>query len=347
MRKYNIAILFGGISAEHEVSLKSACAVISHLNLDKINPILLGITREGVWLHYEGAVQAIAADTWHTAHCTQAIISPCRSHGGILELAGEQRVIPLDAAFPVMHGSFGEDGTLQGLLELAGIPIVGCGALASALCMDKDKAHLLAACAGIRVPRAYRCTRETPPARLEAQAQTLGYPLFVKPLRAGSSFGVSMVKKASDLHAAVQNAGSFDDTLLMEEAISGFEVGCAVIGDADLTVGAVDEVELLTDFFDYQTKYGDFGAKTHVPARISEAQAQSIKDAAMTVYRALGCTGFARVDLFLTPEGEIVFNEVNTIPGFTSHSRFPSMMQCVGMEFSQLLDALIEAAVKR
>ena len=245
----------------------------------------------------------------------------------------------------VLHGKNGEDGTIQGLLELAGVPVIGCGALSSALCMDKDRSHKLAALAGVRVPRSAMFPHGTNADELQRAAQSLGYPLFVKPVRAGSSFGVSMVRAPEKLAEAAACAFANDRELLLEEAIPGFEVGCAVLGTESLTVGAVDEIELSQGFFDFEEKYTLKTSAIHCPARISAEKAAEIQQAAKTIYRALDCKGFARVDLFLTPEGEIIFNEVNTIPGFTAHSRYPNMMRAAGLDFTTLISRIIETGV--
>lgn len=229
------------------------------------------------------------------------------------------------------------------MLELAGIPLVGCNTMSSAVCMDKETAHRLARVCGVKVPASHTVTE----AELEdfsqvAQwAQELGYPLFVKPMRAGSSFGITKVAGAKELQAAMQHAFAYDSYVIMEEMIDGFEVGCAVLGTEELVIGAVDEIELSQGFFDYTEKYTLKSSSIHVPARISPQKAEEVKAAAAKIYRSLGCSDFARVDMFLTPQGEIYFNEVNTIPGFTSHSRYPNMMKEIGISFAELVSRLL------
>ena len=259
----------------------------------------------------------------------------------------EVEAIYLDAVFPLVHGTNGEDGTLQGLLELSGIPYVGCGVLSSAICMDKEISHQLVRQVGILTARSAVLTNpllsET---ELLEQTEKLSYPLFVKPANAGSSFGIAKVYRRGDLAAAVANAFYFDKKVIAEEAVPGFEVGCAVLGNQDLTVGEVDEIELASGFFDYSEKYTLATSKIHMPARVNQETAMRIKQTAMRIYRILCCRGMARVDMFLTPKGNIFFNEVNTIPGFTAHSRYPNMLKGIGMNFSELLDRLIELAVE-
>ena len=344
MEKKNIAVIFGGCSPEHTVSLASAAAVIRNIDAEKYEVIQLGITEGGEWFRFYGSPDDIEANTWRAdrTKCIPAVISPDRDQHGILEFRmSGVRTTRLDAAFPVLHGRNGEDGTVQGLCELAGIPLIGCGTLASALCMDKDRAHKLVMLAGVAVPRSVLLEKLPTSAELAALAEGVGYPLFVKPVRAGSSFGVARVEAPSELRAAVRDAFRYDNSVLLEEAVPGFEAGCAVIGNSELVTGRADEIELSGGYFDFEEKYTLKTSKIHMPARVDAATEQRLRETACRIYRALGCRGFARVDMFLTPDKRIVFNEVNTIPGFTSHSRFPKMMSGVGYDFPALVDALI------
>ena len=344
MEKKNIAVIFGGCSPEHTVSLASAAAVIRNIDAEKYEVIQLGITEGGEWFRFYGSPDDIEANTWRAdrTKCIPAVISPDRDQHGILEFRmSGVRTTRLDAAFPVLHGRNGEDGTVQGLCELAGIPLIGCGTLSSALCMDKDRAHKLVMLAGVAVPRSVLLEKLPTSAELAALAEGVGYPLFVKPVRAGSSFGVTRVEAPSELRAAVRDAFRYDNSVLLEEAVPGFEAGCAVIGNSELVTGRADEIELSGGYFDFEEKYTLKTSKIHMPARVDAATEQRLRETACRIYRALGCRGFARVDMFLTPDKRIVFNEVNTIPGFTSHSRFPKMMSGVGYDFPALVDALI------
>ncbi len=347
MKKRNIAILFGGCSPEYSVSLESAYAVITHLDKEAYHPVLIGISPTGNWYHFTGKIENIRLDTWNNpADCAPILVSPGQDcHALFVQKNGGVEKVHLDAAFPVLHGRNGEDGTVQGLLELAGIPLVGCGVLACALCMDKHRAHKLVQSAGVAVPTAAVFTQPVDKNQVLATAEDLGYPLFVKPLRAGSSYGITKVMVPEKLPDALALAFSYDSQVILEEAISGFEVGCAVLGDDELTLGALDEVELADGFFNYTEKYALKTAAIHVPARISPAKTEEIKETAQRIYKALGCRGFARVDLFLDQNGSVIFNEVNPIPGFTVHSRYPSMMQAVGMSLEQVISAVIELAV--
>ena len=353
MRK-TIAILFGGCSSEYEVSLQSAAAVLDAVDRKKYEVLKIGITRDGTWLEYEGGTDEIRDDGWAShPSCTPAMISADRKdHGVMVWKEGRPELVYVDAVFPVLHGRNGEDGSVQGLCALAGIPVVGCGILSSALCMDKHRAHLLAETAGIEVPEGQVFGRKECASgelgRLKEAAERLGLSegraVFVKPVKAGSSFGITRVERAEELEEAVREALRQDQEVLVEESVDGFEVGCAILGTEQLTVGKVDEIELSGGLFDFTEKYHLLTSKIHMPARITEETAGRVREAAVRIYRVLGCSGFARVDLFLKPDGSLVFNEVNTIPGFTSHSRYPNMMKGVGRSFGDVVNTLIGLA---
>ena len=310
-------------------------------------PLMVGITCQGEWLCYNGPVSAIGDGSWEQdrSHCTPCTLSLDRDKHQLLLLGDRVSRVSFDGAFPILHGKNGEDGTVQGLLELAGIPFAGCGALSSALCMDKDRSHRLTALAGVSSPKGLVFAAGADRADIQAAADTLGYPLFVKPVRSGSSFGISRVTQPAGLLPAVEEAFGHDREVLLEEAVDGFEVGCAVLGNEEPTLGRVDEIELSGGFFDFTEKYTLKTSAIHCPARISPEKAQEIQQAAKTVYRALDCRGFARVDLFLTAGGQVLFNEVNTIPGFTAHSRYPNMMKAAGLDFTSLVTRILELGV--
>ena len=280
MEKLNVAVLFGGCSPEYGVSLESAYAVITHMDRTRYNPVLIGISSAGNWYHYTGETEKIKSDAWNTpADCTPALVAPDRDSHALLVLKNTgMEQISLDAAFPVLHGRNGEDGTVQGLLELAGIPLVGCGVLASALCMDKDRAHKLAQAAGVNVPGSIVLAQAMDMDNALASADKLGYPLFVKPLRAGSSYGITKVAGQDELPGAIKLAFEYDSNIILEEAISGFEVGCAVLGNDTLTVGELDEIELSNGFFNFTEKYTLKTSAIHVPARIPPAKAAEMKE---------------------------------------------------------------------
>ena len=349
MKRLKMGVVFGGCSPEYSVSLQSAAAVLQNMDSSKYEAVMVGISKMGDWYSYTGPIENIKNDTWFDPEiCTPAVVLPNRSESALLVFGqGAMQKIRLDAAFPVLHGQNGEDGTVQGLFELAGIPLVGCGVLASALCMDKDRAHKLAQAAGVAIPHSIVLERQINLNIVRAKADALGYPMFIKPVRAGSSYGIIKVTGSEQRSAAVELAFQYDDHIILEEAIPGFEVGCAVLGNEALLVGEPDEIELSNGFFNFKEKYTLETSTIHVPARVTAEQREQIKESAKRIYQALDCQGFARVVQFLTPDGKLVFNEVNTIPGFTAHSRYPNMMKAAGMSFEQVISSLIELAVRK
>ena len=346
-QRKRIAILFGGCSPEYGVSLQSAYSVITHLDREKYEPVLIGISNAGDWFQYVGEIEKIFIDTWcNEEDCIPVVVSPNRTVHGIVTIKnGKIRETHIDAVFPVLHGKNGEDGTVQGMFELAGIPVVGCGVLSSALCMDKDRAHKLVQAAGISVPQSFVLQGGGDAETTIRQAERIGYPLFVKPVGAGSSYGITKVTGWNQLPEALKLAFSYDNTVIVEECISGFEVGCAVLENDGFVVGEVDEIELENGFFDFTEKYTLKTSSIHVPARISAEKAGEIKETAKLIFKTLDCRGFARVDMFLDDTGRIVFNEVNTIPGFTTHSRFPNMMKAAGISLEQVISMAVDRAV--
>lgn len=339
MEKKTIGILFGGNSSEYEVSLQSAGAVIKHFPYHKYELYMIGITREGKWYHYQGEIDKIINDTWYLEKNTSICVCLNPKCQAIMEISANRiKYCHLDAVFPILHGKNGEDGTIQGLMQLANIPVIGCGILSSALCMDKQRAHELIKNQGIKVANAIVVKNTS---NYDKELNRLQFPLFVKPVKAGSSYGISKVLDKQHLEQAINYAFKYDDEVIIEEALLAREVGCAIIGNDILEVGLIDEIELSQGFFDYHEKYTLKTSKIHLPARIDELMVKKIKDTAMLIYRILGCQGFARVDMFLTDKGEIYFNEVNTIPGFTTHSRFPQMMNGIGYDFFKLIDRII------
>lgn len=343
--KKKIAVLFGGNSTEYEVSLQSAYSVLKHMNKNQYEIFPIGITREGEWYHYTGEYSHIEDNTWinDDPFLFPIIVSQSRLNPSLIQFSGENyERVQIDLAFPVLHGKNGEDGTVQGLFELAGIPVVGCDMLSSALCMDKDRAHMVVQAMGIAVPKGIAFQSFEQEEALLNIDKRLMYPMFVKPIRSGSSFGITKINEKKELQKAVEHAFQYDNEVIVEEAIDGFEVGCAVLGKDELMVGRVDEIELSGGFFDFTEKYTLQTSKIYMPARIDKETEKRIQETAKRIYRALNCSGFARVDMFLTKKNEIIFNEVNTIPGFTTHSRYPNMMKGIGLSFGDMLDKLIE-----
>jgi D-alanine--(R)-lactate ligase len=343
MTRLKIAILFGGCSEEHDVSVKSAMEIESSVDTQKYDPVYIGITKAGVWALCERPCPA-----WEDAGCRRAVISPDRQTHGLLVVDSDQcSAVHIDAVFPVLHGKSGEDGAVQGLLELSGIPYVGCNIQSSAICMDKSLAYIVARSAGIATPEFSVLNSADTPAPNE-----LTYPVFVKPARSGSSFGVSKVQCAGELDAAVAAARHYDTKVLIEQAIIGTEVGCAVLGNrSDLFVGEMDQIKLRHGLFrihqEAEPEKGSENAVITVPAELPEAKREQIRETAKAIYGALGCEGLARVDMFLHDDGRIVLNEVNTLPGFTAYSRYPNMMAAAGISLSDVIDRCISLAIER
>ncbi|MGL5314503.1 MAG: D-alanine--D-serine ligase VanG [Peptostreptococcaceae bacterium] len=348
MNKNNVLIIFGGKSNEYEVSLKSASAVIDNIDKNKYNITTIGITKEGKWLKYNGSTDRIRNNTWYEEDiCKEAFISPCTSHKAVFEIENNKvKLTPIDIVFPIIHGKYGEDGTLQGLLELSGIPFVGCNTLSSAICMDKSIAHNVVAQAGIKVTKSLIIYEKDEDVIQKIRSKNIIFPVYVKPSKSGSSIGITRITSIDELCCALEEAFRHDDKIVIEEEIEGFEVGCAVLGTKEILVSGVDEIELFDEFFDFEEKYNSVASKIHPIARIKDTKAEEIRRTAKKIYNALSCKGMARVDMFIDKNGEIYFNEVNTIPGFTSSSRYPKMMELMGLNYTILIDKLIDVAIE-
>jgi D-alanine--(R)-lactate ligase len=336
-----IGILFGGSSEEHPISVKSAQEVAKSLDTGKYEPFYIGITKNGAWKLCDGPDA-----NWENGSCRPAALSPDRSVHGLLVLEeGKYETIRLDVVLPVLHGKLGEDGAMQGLLELSGIPYVGCDVQSSALCMDKSLTYMVARSAGVATPNFWTVT-----ANEDIDTDRLSYPVFVKPARSGSSFGVSKVSRKEELPSAVETARQYDSKVLIEEAVVGSEVGCAVLGnDLDLITGEVDRIALSHGFFKiHQESAPESGSENStpiVPADISAESRSLVQETAKAVYRALGCRGLSRVDMFLKEDGTVVLNEVNTLPGMTSYSRYPRMMAAAGLPLGEVIDRMVSLAL--
>jgi D-alanine---(R)-lactate ligase len=340
--RLKIAILFGGCSEEHDVSVKSAKEITNSIDTEKYEPIFIGITRSGVWKLCEKPSM-----DWENENCSSAVLSPDkRMHGLLVRRDKEYQIQRIDAAFSVLHGKSGEDGAIQGLFELSGIPYVGCDIQSSAVCMDKSLAYIIAKNAGIATPKFWVIHQDDRPA-----ADAFTYPVFVKPARSGSSFGVIKVNGADELDAAIESARQYDSKILIEQAVVGCEVGCAVLGNSsELIDGEVDQIRLQHGIFrihqENEPEKGSENAVITIPADLSAEERGRIRETAKKIYKALGCRGLARVDMFLQDNGRIVLNEVNTLPGFTSYSRYPRMMGAAGITLPELIDHLIVLALK-
>ncbi len=353
----NLAILFGGASTEHDVSRMSATSVIANAPKDQYNLVLVGITKDGRWYHYTGPEEDILDGSWeHNGHTTPAFLSPDRGAKGLFVLEeGRCRVIPVDVVFPVLHGKNGEDGTVQGLLDLAGIPYVGCNLISSANCMDKAVAKTLFSAAGIPNAGWILATPEhldNLAALQDEVAGKLGYPCFVKPANSGSSVGVGKVAAPQELEPALRDAFQFDRKVIIEEALIGQEVECAVMGNLEpVASDVVGEIAPTNGFYDYKGKYLDNSTALYIPARISSEDAQQVRSLAVKAYSALGCTGLARIDFFVLSapgaQGSVVLNEINTLPGFTNISMYPKLFIASGISYPEIIQKLIDYALER
>ena len=353
MKKLSVCILFGGISPEHEVSLRSAESVLNNIDHSKYNVIPVGITKDGDWIIFGGKdYSELPAGTWmNNPKNNRGAISPVRGQG-LLRFEDDCVVRErIDVVFPVMHGENCEDGAIQGLLQLAGIPYVGPHIAASAVSMDKTLTKLVVDQAG--VPQAaWHLVRKHEVknhmdhviAALEAKFQ---YPMFVKPAGTGSSVGVSKAANREALDKALHDATQFDEKILVEEFINGREIEVAVMGNSSPVASCCGEIDSGAEFYDYEAKYVTDTSTAYVPARISEEVEEQVREMAVQVYSAIGCQGLSRVDFFVTYEdNRIVFNEINTLPGFTSISMYPKLFAASGIPYSRLIDNLLELALE-
>ncbi len=350
MKKIRVAVLFGGVSSEYEVSLNSAFYVINNLPKDKFEVIPIGITKSGHWLYYPGPVEKLPTDEWKDdLDCCPAIISPDATHGGILKIMEDFQfaLLKIDCVFPVLHGANGEDGRMQGLLEMAKIPYVGCGVLSSAMCMDKVYTRTLLDHAGINGAK-WDVVNKSEIKDIEASckriAEKLSFPIFTKPANAGSSVGISKCNNMEELHSGILTAFSHDDKVLCEEGVVGKEVECAVIGNSDPKASVLGQIDPDNYFYDYNAKY-EADSKLIIPADISDNVADKVREIAIRAYKIMDCKGLSRVDFFVTDDDEIYLNEINTLPGFTSISMYPKLWQKSGIEYGDLLENLIKLAM--
>jgi D-alanine-D-alanine ligase len=348
--KKNVLVLFGGCSTEHEVSKVSAYTVIANIPEEKYNVIPVYITKEGRWLLYDGSIDNLRNVPWEKFG-TSAVLSPDRVNRGLLRIVGDKvKYIPVDVVFPVLHGAFGEDGTIQGLLELSGLQYVGCGVLASAICMDKAYTKIIAEHIGMAQAEyvvLHTWDQENTDAGLKKARHKIGYPCFVKPANTGSSIGISKAKNKKELTAAIEAARSLDPKVIIEKAIVGRELECAVLGhNSDVKASVVGEIIPAGEFYDYDAKYNNNDSKTIFPAEIPEESTEEIRRKAVEIFKAVDGKGLARVDFFLENEtNSVIFNEINTIPGFTSISMYPALWQSADLPLPNLIDRLIEIAL--
>ncbi len=353
MNKLSVCVLFGGISPEHDVSLRSAESVLNNINKEKYNIYPVGITKEGNWILYGGKDYSLLPTGQWQDHPDnrKATISPIRGQG-LLTFEGDCVVRErIDVVFPVLHGENGEDGAMQGLLQLAGIAYIGPHVAASAVAMDKTLTKLVADQANVPQAAWHLVRNSDLDNRMDLVLDTLekkfSYPMFVKPAGTGSSVGVSKAADREDLRTALLSAGVYDEKILVEEFIHGREVEVAVMGNRNPVASICGEIDSGADFYDYDAKYITDTSVAYIPARIDEEVAEQVRDAAVKVYRVIGCQGLSRVDFFVTYEdNRVVFNEINTLPGFTSISMYPKLFAASGIPYTQLIDELIQLALE-
>ena len=329
--RVRVAVIAGGRSSEHAISVASARSVIAGLDPKRYETTVIEIGRDGRW---ELAAERQRLSSAETEHAAETL--PVVAHKAPARVLGE-----VDVVLPILHGPFGEDGTVQGLLELAGVPYVGAGVAASALCMDKDLCKAVLRDRGIPVARNVTL-REG-----DAIEHPLGYPVFVKPARLGSSVGISKAHDDDELETAVALARRHDDKVLIEEFVAGTEVECGVLGNSDPIASVVGEIVVHAEWYDYSAKYDEGGMELVIPARIPPEIDERVRSLAVESFVATECEGMARIDFFVRPDGEVVVNEINTIPGFTSTSVYANLFEASGIPYADLLDRLIDLALER
>ena len=384
MEKLRVGILFGGRSGEHEVSLLSAASVLNAIDKDKYDVVPIGITKEGRWLTAEHAENLLtgklvleprnlrAGDPDLTPSAAvlargeavvvppepvhrQSGLVPFQTDAALMRRASD-RAINVDVIFPVLHGTFGEDGTIQGLLELADIPYVGAGVLGSAAGMDKDIMKSLFIAAGIPIVKHVTILRsawEKDPKRVEKLVGKLKYPVFVKPANLGSSVGISKAHNRKELGPAIEEAAKFDRKIVIEQGVGGNknkarEIECSVLGNDEAVASVPGEIVPVKEFYDYNAKYLDEGSQLIIPAKLTKAQTKKVQELAVAAFKAVDCSGLARVDFLMDPKtGKIFLNEINTMPGFTAISMYPKLWAASGLEYADLIDRLIQLGIER
>lgn len=351
-QKTKVGIVFGGRSAEHQVSLQSAKSIIDAIDKTKYEPVLIGITQQGQWLLNDATDFLLNPDNPSTielnVHGQPVTLAASARRGEVIPTGNAALTEQIDVIFPVLHGPYGEDGSIQGLARLANLPCVGSGILGSAVGMDKDVAKRLLLQAGLNVAD-YEVVRggRLDDALLQRIESRLKYPVFVKPANMGSSIGVSRADSRDELIDAVQSAAQFDRKILVEASITGREIECAVLGNDEPQASVCGEIAATHAFYDYDAKYIDAeGAVLSIPAAISDSAAEKIQQISRQVFTALECRGLTRVDVFLTPDDEVVINEINTLPGFTKISMYPKLWEHSGLSYPDLIDRLIQLAIE-
>ena len=352
MSKRKIGVIFGGKSGEHDVSLMSSTSVIKAIDKEKFDVVMLGITRKGKWLLYEGPLEAIIPGDWQKKAEQDLLDDPEHFQLCILGDNGNKLKDLIDFALPVLHGPNGEDGTVQGLLELLDLPYGGCGVLGAATAMDKVVAKKIFAAEGLRQAKYFTLHAkdlEKDKGEICARVgQELGYPVFVKPSNMGSSVGITKVSSEEALMEALLLAAEYDYRIIVEKGINCRELETAVLGNYDLTLGSVGEILPAAEYYDYKSKYYDAASKMCIPADISEAKKNEIQTMAKRAYMALGCEGYARVDFLMDKNTQDIYiNEINAIPGFTHASMFPLLCMDIGMTYPEIIERIVELGYER
>ncbi len=344
--KRNIAVIFGGQSPEHEISLKSATTIIQNIDKDKYNIYPIGITKEGKWLLYQGKIEGIVENKW-IRKGIPTIISPDATHKGLIILRDEPLFVEIDMVFPVLHGSNGEDGTIQGLFQMAQIPYVGCGVLSSSVSMDKGVTKIIAD--AYNIPQAkYVIVRsnmlDDMDKIISKIEEILPYPHFIKPANTGSSVGISKASNKEELAKGLLLAAKYDNKILVEETIVGREVETAALGNDDVLISGVGEILAAAEFYDYDAKYNNVDSKTVVNADLPDDIKEEIRTYAKRIFKAVEGKGLSRIDFFVTTENKVIFNEINTLPGFTNISMYPMLWKDQGIDLPELVEKLINLA---
>jgi D-alanine-D-alanine ligase len=352
MAKIKVCVIFGGVSNEHDVSLMSTKSILDNIPQEKYDVVKVGITKKGRWLFFPGGNEEILSGAWRTnPDNVPCMISPDKTYHGLIKIDGEQITVEkIDVVLPMLHGRNGEDGTIQGLLDMAGIPYCGCDVLSSALCYDKVLANMVfdhEKIARAKWDFMHDYEMDNFDAIAERVGKNLGYPMFVKPANSGSSVGISKVHKREELKRAVSLALAHDNKVVFEEFIKGHEVECAVYGNRPHIVASdVGEIGASAEFYDYDDKYYSGTSETYIPAHIDESVRNQIREIAKKAFVAVDGRGLSRVDFFVTEEGKILLNEINTMPGFTHISMYPKLMRHMGMSYGELIDGLLTLAME-
>ncbi len=351
MGKKNVAVLFGGKSAEHEVSLRSAKNIVNSLNKDVYNPVLIGIDKKGDWHHIESTDFLLSnenPDLSTITSSTDIVMFPPECRGRLLRIGTSKPPIEIDVVFPVLHGPLGEDGTVQGLLKIAHVPFVGSGVLGSSAGMDKDIMKRLLKEAEIPIGKFITAASADGVPSFAEIEEKLGLPVFIKPANMGSSVGVTMAHTEEEYKAGTETAFQFDLKIIIEEYIAGREIECSVLEEDEVRASVIGEIKPSHDFYSYEAKYVDEnGAALVIPADLPADIMKKGQDLAIRTFKILAAEGFGRVDMFLTDDGTIYVNEINTIPGFTKISMYPKLWEATGMSYESLIDRLIRKALSR